>query len=238
MSAMCAVAGCIGPTRIPLSSSLSSLQGEVAAAFREQVHALALGGVDLIIIETVYDCANALAAISAVAEHNAAVSVAASAGALPQPQGQGLPLLPVIVSGTVTSPGRLLSGESVSEFASAVMVHCRTHQVPLFALGLNCGGGPEDTKEPLLELVRATSGNVPVVCYPNVGCPTSESVAVSSEEGRIVRYMYSESVKAALVRAMASWEGEGLLSIAGSCCGSTPSETAQIAAVCRRCDER
>ena len=236
---MRAVAGCIGPTRIPLSSSPSSLQSDVAAAFREQVRALALGGADLIIIETVYDCANALAAISAVAGHNAAVSAAASAVASLPLDVQGLPLLPIIVScTTVSSTGRLLSGESVSEFAAAVIAHCRANRVPLLALGLNCGGGPEDFEEPLLELTRATGSDVPVVCYPNLGFPTTESFDVGSEEGRAVRYLYPESAKTALLRAVASWEGRGVLSIAGSCCGSTPSETAQIAALCRRCDER
>lgn len=110
--------------------------------------------------------------------------------------------LPVIISATVSDrSGRMLTGQTLEAFYHSVR-HC-PH---LAAFGLNCALGAEAMR-PLVEEVARFS-DLPLVFYPNAGIP--------DEMGR---YNESPEEMAAVMRSLAQ---EGLLNIAGGCCGTTP----------------
>ena len=151
------VAGALGPT--PRTASISPDVNDPAArnigfdelkdAYREQAEGLLEGGVDLFLIETVFDTLNAKAAIFALDE-------------LMEASGERLP---VIVSGTVTdASGRILSGQTVSAFWHSVR-----HARPL-AVGLNCALGAA-LMRPYVEELSKVAGETYVSCYPNAGLP-------------------------------------------------------------------
>ncbi|MDR1803216.1 MAG: homocysteine S-methyltransferase family protein [Treponema sp.] len=149
------VAGSIGPT--PKSSGFCQDMNnpekraitwdELQAAYYDNARGLLDGGVDIILIETVFDTLNAKAAIFA-------------ARRLAEERGIDVP---VIVSATVSEGGRLLSGQTVEAFCVSVL-----HANPL-ALGLNCSFGAEKLKPH----IAAVSSFVPcmVIAYPNAGLP-------------------------------------------------------------------
>jgi 5-methyltetrahydrofolate--homocysteine methyltransferase len=152
------VAGAIGP-----SSKTLSLSPDVNdAAFRpisfdalreayaEQVHGLVEGGVDLLLIETIFDTLNAKAAIVAAQE------VFAECGSE----------LPLMISVTISDrSGRTLSGQTIDAFWTSV-----AHARPL-AVGINCALGADEMRPFLAEL----AGFAPafVSCYPNAGLPNA-----------------------------------------------------------------
>ncbi len=146
------VAGSIGPTAKSLTLATDLADGstrafsfdDLAAIYQEQVEALIVGGVDLLLIETCFDALNAKSALYAVARAAAD--------------------FPVIVS---VSPGdragRTLTGQTLEGFYTAV------RHYPLTAFGLNCSLGAEQLL-PLIEQVSSFC-DVPVICYPNAGLP-------------------------------------------------------------------
>ncbi len=149
------VAGVLGPTN--RSASLSPDVSDPGArnihftdlvqAYREAAHALVRGGVDLIMVETVFDTLNAKAALFALEE-------AFEAGVR----------LPVMVSATITdASGRTLSGQTPEAFWNSVR-----HAEPLI-VGLNCALGPEA----LRPHVEALAGVAPtfISVHPNAGLP-------------------------------------------------------------------
>ncbi len=155
------VAGALGPT--PRTASISPDVNDPAArnigfdelrsAYREQAEGLLEGGVDLFLVETVFDTLNAKAAIFALDE-------------LMEERGERLP---VIVSGTVTdASGRILSGQTVGAFWHSVR-----HARPL-AVGLNCALGAA-LMRPYLEELAKVAGETYVSCYPNAGLPNPMS---------------------------------------------------------------
>ncbi len=155
------VLGAIGPT--PKTASISPDVNdpgarnvtfeELRSAYYEQVQALVQGGVDALLVETIFDTLNAKAALFAIDEFF-------------QSSGQRLPL---IISGTVTdASGRLLSGQTVSAFWLSVR-----HAQPL-AVGLNCGLGAALMRPYLQELARAAPDTF-ISCYPNAGLPNAMS---------------------------------------------------------------
>lgn len=155
------VAGALGPT--PRTASISPdvndpgarnvTFDELREAYREQARALVEGGVDVLLVETVFDTLNAKAALFAVEE------VFDETGEC----------LPVIVSGTVTdASGRLLSGQTVAAFWASVR-----HAQPL-AVGLNCALGAALMKPYLQELARVAEDTY-ISCYPNAGLPNPMS---------------------------------------------------------------
>ncbi len=150
------VAGAIGPTNRTLSLSpdvndpgyRAVTFDQVASAYREQVKGLLDGGVDLILVETIFDTLNAKAALFAIQEELEARNTK----------------IPVIVSGTITdASGRTLSGQTTEAF-----LHSVSH-VDLLAVGLNCALGAKDMRPYLEEL----SEKAPfyVSAYPNAGLP-------------------------------------------------------------------
>jgi 5-methyltetrahydrofolate--homocysteine methyltransferase len=155
------VAGALGPT--PRTASISPDVNDpgarnvdfeqLRAAYHEQVEGLIEGGVDLLLVETIFDTLNAKAALFAIDE----VFVATGER------------LPVIISGTVTdASGRILSGQTVSAFWYSVR-----HAQPL-AVGLNCALGAALMRPYIQELARVAPDTY-ISCYPNAGLPNPMS---------------------------------------------------------------
>lgn len=150
------VAGSLGPTNKTLSLSPDVNDpgfravsfDEVKAAYREQVEGLLDGGVDLILIETVFDTLNAKAALFAVEETLEARNIR----------------LPLMVSGTITdASGRTLSGQTLEAFLNSVS------HIDLLSIGLNCSLGATE----LRPYVKELSQKAPffVSAHPNAGLP-------------------------------------------------------------------
>jgi 5-methyltetrahydrofolate--homocysteine methyltransferase len=150
------VAGAIGPTNKTLSLSPNVNDpafrevdfDQVKAIYREQVDALVEGGVDFILIETIFDTLNAKAAIMATLEAEQAL-------------GRQLPLM---ISMTLTDLcGRNLSGHTVEAFWASVR-----HAKPI-TIGLNCSFGAAQLR-PHLAALSAIADTL-VMAYPNAGLP-------------------------------------------------------------------
>ena len=123
---------------------------ELASAYQEQAEALMEGGVDALLIETVFDTLNAKAALYAVQE------------AFLQ-QGRELPIM---VSGTITdASGRTLSGQTTEAFLISLS------HMPLLSIGLNCALGAKDLRTYLQTL--AAEAPFLVSAYPNAGLPNA-----------------------------------------------------------------
>jgi 5-methyltetrahydrofolate--homocysteine methyltransferase len=127
------VAGSLGPTNKTLSLSPNVNDpgyravtfDEMKAAYREQLEGLLDGGVDLLLIETIFDTLNAKAAIFAVEEALEARNIK----------------LPLMISGTITdASGRTLSGQTLEAFLNSVS------HVDLLSIGLNCSLGATDLR--------------------------------------------------------------------------------------------
>ena len=152
------VAGAIGPTNRTLSLSPDVNRpayrnitfDELATAYQQQAEALLEGGVDVLLIETVFDTLNAKAALYAVQE------------AFLQ-QGRELPIM---VSGTITdASGRTLSGQTTEAFLISLS------HMPLLSIGLNCALGAKDLR-PYLQTLAAEAPFL-VSAYPNAGLPNA-----------------------------------------------------------------
>ena len=175
------VAGALGPT--PRTASISPDVNdpgarnvsfdELRAAYHEQAAALLEGGVDLFLVETVFDTLNAKAAIFALDE-------------LMEETGERLP---VIVSGTVTdASGRILSGQTVSAFWHSVR-----HARPL-AVGLNCALGAA-LMRPYIEELAKVAGDTYISCYPNAGLPNPMSETGFDETPEVTGALMEEFAK-------------------------------------------
>ena len=154
------VAGALGPTNRTATMSPDVNDpgfrnvsfDELKSAYGEAVVALVEGGVDLLLVETVFDTLNAKAALFAIDEYFDA---------------QGL-RLPLIVSGTITdASGRTLSGQTTEAFWNSVR-----HAKP-FAVGLNCALGAALMRPYIEEMSRVA--DTFVSCYPNAGLPNPMS---------------------------------------------------------------
>ncbi len=154
-------AGALGPT--PRTASISPDVNDpgarnvdfdtLRAAYYEQAKGLLEGGVDLFLVETIFDTLNAKAALFALDE-------------LMEATGERLP---VIISGTVTdASGRILSGQTVTAFWHSVR-----HAKPL-AIGLNCALGATLMRPYIEELAKAAPDTA-ISCYPNAGLPNPMS---------------------------------------------------------------
>lgn len=150
------VAGSIGPTNKTCSMSpdvsnpsLRSLTfDELYMAYREEVAALIDGGVDALLIETIFDTLNAKAAVCASLD-------------VMKEHGKKLPLM---LSVTISGPaGRTLSGQTLEAFVASVSTY------PIFSVGLNCSFGARQMKPFLRQLSSISPYYVSV--YPNAGLP-------------------------------------------------------------------
>jgi 5-methyltetrahydrofolate--homocysteine methyltransferase len=190
------VAGAIGPTNKTLSLSPNVNDpgyreidfDTLSDVYVEQIEGLVEGGVDFVLIETVFDTLNAKAAIHAARRVN--------------------PELPIMLSMTITDlSGRNLSGHSIESFWASVR-----HAKPL-SIGLNCSFGAAQLR-PHIAALSAIADTL-IMAYPNAGLPND-----------LGDYDESAADTAALVR---EWAEQGIVNIAGGCCGTTPAHIAAIA---------
>lgn len=154
------IAGAIGPLNKTLSLSpdvnnpgfRSVTFDEVVAAYYEQVRGLADGGVDILLVETIFDTLNAKAAIYAIKQFYR-----------DHPE---LSPAEIMISGTITdASGRTLSGQTLEAFYTSVM-----HAAPL-SIGLNCALGAKEMRAHIEELSQIASCYVSA--YPNAGLPNA-----------------------------------------------------------------
>jgi 5-methyltetrahydrofolate--homocysteine methyltransferase len=152
------VAGAIGPTNRTASLSpdvnnpgfRAITFDELVDAYKEQVRGLVDGGVDLLLVETIFDTLNAKAALFAIDQYS-------------QQTGKRLPLM---VSGTITdASGRTLSGQTVEAFLYSVS------HMPLLSVGFNCALGAKQLRPHLESLSKASK--FPISAYPNAGLPNA-----------------------------------------------------------------
>ncbi len=151
------VAGAIGPTNKTASLSpdvnnpgyRAITFDDLKDAYREQVKGLLDGGVDLFLVETIFDTLNAKAALFAINE---------------ELKVRGIEKMPVMVSATVAdASGRTLSGQTMEAFLNAVS------HVDLLSIGLNCSFGAKDLQPYIEELGRKAPFKISA--YPNAGLP-------------------------------------------------------------------
>ncbi len=201
------VAGAIGPLTVSLSNSPDPDDSgfrvvtfdQVKAAYMEQVRALIAGGVDLLLVETIFDSLNAKAALVAIREVFDQDGLAARDKELP-----------VMISAAVGRGGEtLISAQTTEAFWNAVQ-----HVHPL-SVGLNCSLGP-DLMYPFLAELSARA-DVAISCYPNAGLPNP-----LSETG-------FDLGPGDMARFLGDFARGGLINIAGGCCGNTPDHIAAIA---------
>jgi len=153
------IAGAIGPLNKTLSLSpdvnnpgfRTVTFDEVANAYYEQIRGLVDGGVDLLLIETIFDTLNAKAAIYAIKKYF---------GDTKKEE------LPIMISGTITdASGRTLSGQTLGAFYISV-----SHANPL-SVGLNCALGAKEMRPHIEELSKIASCYTSA--YPNAGLPNA-----------------------------------------------------------------
>ncbi|MCK0179029.1 homocysteine S-methyltransferase family protein [Flavobacteriaceae bacterium S0862] len=152
------VAGSIGPTNKTASLSPDVNKPEYRAitfdelriAYKQQVEALIDGGVDVLLVETIFDTLNAKAALFAIEEVKEDRQID----------------MPIMVSGTITdASGRTLSGQTVEAFLTSVS------HIPLLSVGFNCALGAEQLKPYLQRLSDKTEFFTSA--HPNAGLPNA-----------------------------------------------------------------
>ena len=152
------VAGSIGPTNKTASMSPDVNDpgyraisfDELRLAYTEQVEALIDGGVDILLVETVFDTLNAKAALFAIEEVKEKRKLD----------------IPVMVSGTITdASGRTLSGQTAEAFLIAI------EHIPLLTVGFNCALGAEQLLPHLKQIARSTDRYISA--HPNAGLPNA-----------------------------------------------------------------
>lgn len=171
------VAGSIGPTNKTASMSPDVNDpgfravsfDDLRAAYREQVEALIDGGVDILLVETIFDTLNAKAALFAIEEVKEERKLE----------------VPVMVSGTITdASGRTLSGQTAEAFLISVS------HIPMLSVGFNCALGASQLT-PYLEVLSAKT-EAAVSAHPNAGLPNAFGEYDQSPEemaGQITEYL-------------------------------------------------
>lgn len=150
------VAGALGPTSKTTSLSPDVNNpgyraisfDELVTAYYQQVKGLVEGGVDILLVETIFDTLNAKAALFAIDSYCEEVGIQ----------------YPIMVSGTITdASGRTLSGQTIEAFWVSVS------HIDLLSVGLNCALGAKDMR-PYLEALSKRADCL-ISCYPNAGLP-------------------------------------------------------------------
>ena len=202
------VAGAIGPMSVTCSLSpdvndpsfRAVTFNQLRRAYRDQVETLIEAGVDLLLVETIFDTLNAKAALFAIAEAQEEHSKLKTQKSK----------LPLMISGTITDrAGRTLSGQTVGAFWHSV-----AHARPL-TVGFNCALGPDLMRPHVEEISRIASARVCV--YPNAGLPDPLSATGFPETPE------------SLAPQLRDWAEKGWLNVVGGCCGTTPAHIKAIA---------
>jgi 5-methyltetrahydrofolate--homocysteine methyltransferase len=204
------IAGAIGPLNKTLSLSpdvnnpgfRAVTFDEVVAAYYDQVRGLVDGGVDILLIETIFDTLNAKAAIFAIKKYLRDHKESSKSPL----RGVGVP--EIMISGTITdASGRTLSGQTLEAFYTSVM-----HAKPL-SIGLNCALGAKEMRPHIEELSQIAACYVSA--YPNAGLPNA--MGEYDEQPEDTAHYIEE------------WANEGFVNIVGGCCGTTPDHIRHIA---------
>ncbi len=191
------VAGSIGPTKVQLSFNADQpgfrpvTFDQMADSYAEQVRGLLDGGADLLLPETSFDTLNMKSCLYAIAR------VFAERGSR----------VPVMVSGTIFTGGRTLTGQTLEAFLIAL------EHFPMLSIGLNCGLGPKQMR-PYLEVLNERA-RCRISCYPNAGMPDGMGGFDSNPSD------FSDLIE--------SFAQEGWVNIVGGCCGTSPAYIAKIA---------
>ncbi len=213
------VAGVLGPTNRTTSLSpdvnnpgyRNITFSQLVADYREAASGLIAGGVDILLIETIFDTLNAKAAVFAL------LSLFAERGEK----------LPIMISGTITdASGRTLSGQVVEAFYNAL-----AHARPL-SIGLNCALGPEELRQYIADLSRIAS--CAVSAHPNAGLPnafggydeTPESIATALGE-------WASSGLVNVVGGCCGTTPDHISAIADAVAGCNPRTRQRLAPACR-----
>ncbi|MGH7978031.1 MAG: methionine synthase [Limisphaerales bacterium] len=215
---VCFVAGAIGPTTKTCSFSTDvnnpgargCTYDELVTAYSEQARGLLDGGVDLLLVETIFDTLNAKAAFFAIE------TVFEERGILPWPCGSEPPkagkVVPLLASVTFIQAGgnRGVTGQTVEAFWNSIS------HVPLLSVGLNCALGPKELRPLIAEL--SAIAPVYLSAHPNAGLPNP-----------LLPTGFPETPET-FAPQLREWAELGWLNIAGGCCGTTPDHIRALAA--------
>lgn len=160
-------------------------------AYKAQAEALAEGGADGFLVETITDLRNAEAALQAIQEVQ---------------KEKGLEM-PIMISASLMNGGCLMTGSTIQEFIAMA------EQYNPVSIGLNCSFGAKEMTEYVREI--ASSAKCAVSVYPNAGLPTAHG--------------YGET-PCDTADAISEMAADGLINIAGGCCGTTPEHIRELAA--------
>lgn len=161
------IAGSIGNTNKSLSISPDVNDpsyrnisfDQLVTSYKESVRGLVDGGVDILLIETIFDTLNCKAAIYAIKTYFEENNVE----------------IPIIISATITdASGRTLSGQTLEAFYYSII-----HANPL-SIGLNCSLGVDEIKKYIIELSKFS--NLPIIVYPNAGLPNEFGEYIQSPQ--------------------------------------------------------
>jgi 5-methyltetrahydrofolate--homocysteine methyltransferase len=229
------VAGAIGPTT--KTSSISTdvnnpgargcTYDELVAAYSEQIKGLLDGGVDLLLVETIFDTLNSRAAFFAIQKifdergisplpcrrdelHESQTSPGKLGTRVTRPS-ELKRCVPILASVTFIQAGsnRGVTGQTVGAFWNSIS------HVPLLSVGMNCALGPKE----LRPLIEELSGLAPIYvsAYPNAGLPNP-----------LLPTGFPETPET-LAPQLREWAQNGWLNIVGGCCGTTPPHIKAIA---------
>uniref|UniRef100_UPI001B80A1F5 methionine synthase n=1 Tax=Couchioplanes caeruleus TaxID=56438 RepID=UPI001B80A1F5 len=203
------VAGSVGPLNVTLSLSprvedpayRTVTFDQVKATYAEQIQALAEGGVDLLLVETIFDTLNAKAAIAAARE------VA--------------PHLPLWISVTIVDlSGRTLSGQTVEAFWRSI------ERAEPLVVGVNCSLGATEMRPHVAELARLAGTYV--ACHPNAGLPNAFGGydQTPAETAGLIREFAAEGM-VNIVGGCCGTSPAHIAEIAGAVRGSAPRQVAE-----------
>jgi len=213
------VAGILGPTSRTASLSPNVNDpgarnvtfDELVENYTESTHALIEGGVDLIMVETIFDTLNAKAALFAVQQVFEELGTE----------------LPIMISGTITdASGRTLSGQTPEAFWNSVR-----HAKPI-SIGLNCALGPKELRPHLLEI--STVADTMVSAHPNAGLP-NEFGGYDLDAANMAETV-AEFASAGLLNIVGGCCGttpEHIRAIADAVAAIKPRQVPEIAPACR-----
>jgi 5-methyltetrahydrofolate--homocysteine methyltransferase len=223
---ICFVAGAIGPT-----TKMSSISTEVnnpgargasfdelAGAYYDQARGLLDGGVDILLVETIFDTLNAKAAFFAILKLFEERGIQPCvAGTEPSP---GKRAVPIMASVTFIQEGsdRGVTGQTVEAFWNSIS------HVPLLSVGMNCALGPKEMRPLIEELARLAP--IFISSHPNAGLPNP-----------LLPTGFPETPET-LAPQLREWASNGWLNIVGGCCGTTPAHIEALAEVVRELPPR
>ncbi len=218
---VCFVAGAIGPTTKTSSISTDvnnpgargATFDELAAAYYDQARGLLDGGVDVLLVETIFDTLNAKAAFFSILKLFEERGIKPL---LPETDaGAGETIVPIMASVTFIQGGsdRGVTGQTVEGFWNSIS------HVPLLSVGMNCALGPKEMRPLVEEMARIAP--IYMSAHPNAGLPNP-----------LLPTGFPETPET-LAPQLREWAKSGWLNVVGGCCGTTPDHIKALAAAVR-----